>query len=572
MKQTAIMSIDSYKIGHKAQYPDGITKVYSNFTPRSNKHLNIPAKYKDDQIVWVGLQAFLYELNEIWNSTFFNVEWDSVSSELEQYAPFCGPNGVDKSHFKELHELGYLPIEIKSLAEGTVTTIGVPVLTITNTQDKFYWLPNFLETWMSAELWKAPTSATIARAYRKILNHYVEETGASTDFANWQLHDFSVRGMSGISDAAKSGLGHLLFSLGTDNLPAVNLVNQCYDGKSTFIGGSVPATEHSVMCSGGKDTEIETFRRLIKTYPSGVLSIVSDTWDFWKVVTEYASELKNDILARVPDELGLAKVVFRPDSGDPVEIICGKEIKAIPEKYASTIEEAKKYATDYIECLIASETPHGECGEMEATKIFSWCGKFYRATVELDWSRYDKQYYYVDGANCIDFVETELTPEERGAVECLAEIFGTTTNQKGFKTLNQRVGLIYGDSITPERADQILSRLAEKGYAADNIVFGIGSFTYQYNTRDTLGFAMKATCVKINGELTPIFKDPKTDSGTKKSAKGLLSVRLDENDRTILVDNVSESEEHGGLLNRVYLNGYIMNTHSFDSIRSRANK
>lgn len=244
--QTALTSIDSYKLSHAVQYPDGTTKVYSNFTPRSNTYFG-GRDILGDKIVWFGLQGFLMELKLIWDKTFFEQDIDTVASEYTDLViPFCGPNGFDATRIRELHKLGYLPLEIKALPEGSMVNIGVPVLTITNTLPNFYWLPNFLETWLSADLWKSSTSASTSAAYRKILEKYYVLTGANTDFIAWAGHDFSVRGMSGIVDAAKSGAGHLLSFTGTDNIPAVKYVIDCYDGAKTFIGGSVPATEHSV--------------------------------------------------------------------------------------------------------------------------------------------------------------------------------------------------------------------------------------------------------------------------------------------------------------------------------------
>lgn len=492
-KQTALSSLDSYKLGHADQYPPGTTKVYSNFTARTDRHFNVPEQYKDGKIVWFGLQGFLKELECIWENTFFSEDWEVIEKEaIELYAPFCGPNGFNTSRLKELWELGFLPLEIKSLPEGSLVPMNVPVLTITNTLPEFYWLPNFLEAWLSSELWKGSTSATISRVYRKIINKYAGLTGGNTDFINSQGHDFSVRGMSGIADAAKSGAGYLLWFTGTDNIPAVKYINDCYFGKETFVGGSVPATEHSVMCAGGKESEVDTFRRLIKTYPSGVLSIVSDTWDFWNVITNTAKELKVEIEARTNDQFGLGKVVFRPDSGDPVKIICGD-----PE-------------------------------------------------AEVD------------------------SPEFKGAVECLWEIFGGTYTLQGFKTLSQKVGLIYGDSITPQRAEEILARLMDKGFASDNIVFGIGSYTFQYNTRDTFGFAMKATYVEINGVGQEIFKDPKTDNGMKKSAKGLLAVVKDGSTGEFkLIDQVNKDQEANNQLKQVFFNGILSVEETFADIRSR---
>lgn len=491
-KQTALTSCDSYKLGHADQYPEGTTKVYSNFTPRSLNHLNVPSEYKDGKIVWFGLQGFLLELNDIWEETFFQTHPTEWKEDVALYAAFCGPNGFNVDRLHALCRLGYLPLEIKALPEGSRVPVGVPVLTITNTLPEFYWLPNFLETWISTELWKSSNSATISHVYRQIIEKYAKLTGTGREFIQWQGHDFSLRGMSGIVDGAKSGSGHLLSFTGTDNIPAVKLINDCYRGKETFVGGSVPATEHSVMCAGGKESEIETFRRLIKTYPKGILSIVSDTWDFWNVITNFAKELKVEIEARGTDEFGNGKVVFRPDSGDPVKIICG---------------------------------------DPEADRN---------------------------------------SPEFKGAVECLWEIFGGTHNMAGFKTISQKVGLIYGDSITPQRCEEILHNLAAKGFASDNVVFGIGSYTFQYQTRDTLGFAMKATYVENNGEGYAIFKDPKTDSGTKKSAIGLLAVVKDgtTGDFT-LVNNATKEQEASNQLRTVFLNGEILVNESFADIRSR---
>ena len=555
--QTALSSIDSYKLGHADQYPEGTTKVYSNFTPRSLKHLPVPYEYGTTQVVWFGLQAFLNDLQSVWQETFFDRPKAEVVAEfVELVGPFCGPRGFNQSRIEWLHDLGYLPIEIKSLPEGTLVPAGVPVLTITNTLPEAYWLPNFLETWLSADLWKSTTAATISYVYRKIIDRYAELTGGNKDFVMWQAHDFSSRGMSSIADAARTGAGHLLSFAGTDNVTAVQLVNDAYHGKETFVGGSVPATEHSTMTSSilveaerlrqaGVDednvmtqAELNVIKRLVtEVYPSGVVSVVSDSFDFWKVITEIALALKGEILNRVPDQLGLAKVVFRPDSGDPVKIICGHKYKVVED-------------IDYTyEMILASDEGY-----------------------EVVYNKMDDKYYqfetYDDGwSTSVEFKELQWY-EVKGAIECLWDTFGGTVNEKGFKTLNQRVGLIYGDSITLDRCNEILKLLAEKGFASDNVVFGIGSFTFQYNTRDTLGFAMKATYVEIDGKPYSIFKDPKTDSGTKKSARGLLQV-VQDGDTLKVNQDVSWDQEKQGLLRTVYRDGKIVVSETFADIRSR---
>jgi nicotinamide phosphoribosyltransferase len=437
--------------------------------------------------------------------------------------------------------------------------------------DSAYWLPNYLESWLSTELWKTTTSATMARVYRKIIDEYADLTGGSKEFVAFQGHDFSMRGMSGVADAAKSGAGHLLSFFGTDTLAAVEYINEHYHGESTFVGCSVPASEHSVMSTETKEEELEVFRRLIKMYPSGVVSLVSDTYDFFQVVTKFATILKDDILNRVPDSMGLAKVVFRPDSGDPVKIICGENIATLdlPEEDHSNLEMIGRWAEDDLRDRVANETEHGQPGDESPEDIFRVGNKYYKVKISIEWNRYDKQYYYMDESRVLSVEEVTLTPEQKGAVECLAEIFGTTTNDKGYKTLNQRVGLIYGDSITVERCEEILKQLKAKGFASDNIVFGIGSYTYQYQTRDTLGFAMKATYRVTNGKGVSIFKDPKTDNGTKKSAKGLLCVQKSTDGEYLLVDQVTLEDETHGELKTVFLNGKIIADDSIETIRNR---
>ena len=438
---------DGYKVDHKSQYPKGTELIYANWTPRKSRIKGV------DKVVFFGLQYFIKKyLQEVFDKDFFG---QSKVAAIEQYkrriSTYLGPDAITYEHIGDLHDLGYLPVEIKAIPEGMQVPIRMPMFTIKNTLPEFFWLTNFLETIMSCIIWMPCTSATMSLQYRKILNQYAIQTGGDLDFVSLQAHDFSFRGMAGLEAAMLSGAGHLLNFQGTDTIPAIDFLEQYYntDCEEEVIGVSVPATEHSVMCMGTQNEEIETFIRLIEeTYPKGIVSIVSDTWDFWKVITEFLPQLKNKILARN------GKVVIRPDSGDPVKIICGDE-EAVPG-----------------------------------------------------------------------------SPEYKGAVECLWEIFGGTTTKKGYKLLDEHIGLIYGDSITLDRCENICKQLEAKEFASTNLVFGIGSYTYQYVTRDTFGFAMKATYGEVNGKGRAIFKNPQTDDGTKISAKGLL--RLDGTETEVL--------------------------------------
>ena len=486
MKINPLNAIDFYKADHRNQYPPGTELVYSNFTPRSGGHA--PKHITGgEKVVFFGLQAFIQDfLIDTWNDQFFK---KTKSSIIRQYKrrmdSSLGVDVVDVSHIGDLHDLGYLPIEIRALKEGTLVPIKTPVFTIHNTIPEFFWLTNYLESAISASMWKPMTSATTAYQYRKMLNRWAEITGADSGFTKLQAHDFSFRGMSGMEDSAISGMGHLLSFIGTDTVLSIDAAEQFYDANSDseLVGVSVPATEHSVMCMGTKDDEIETFRRLIsELYSTGIVSIVSDTWDFWKVITEYLPLLKDEIVARD------GKVVIRPDSGDPVKIICGDPMAAFD------------------------------------------------------------------------------SPEYKGAVQCLWETFGGTETDLGYKVLDQHIGLIYGDSITLDRCEEIMTLLWEMRFASSNVVLGVGSFTYQYTTRDTYGMAMKATFGVVDGQEREIFKEPKTDSGTKKSARGLLYV---DPDTLKLEDQVSWEKAATGALEPVFANGKLLRRQTFSEIRHR---
>jgi nicotinamide phosphoribosyltransferase len=483
MKMNPFLMTDYYKVGHVFQYPEKTTLVYSNLTPRSSRFKEM------DEMVFFGLQYFMKEyLMGYFNENFFQQPKATIIAEYKRrIKTSLGADLPTYKHLEQLHDLGYLPVEIKALPEGSKVPMRVPCLTIVNTLPEYYWLTNFLETILSAIIWQPCTSATIAHQYRKLLNQYANETGIATEFVQWQGHDFSFRGMSSFESAVLSGMGHLLSFTGTDTIPAIDALEQYYDANADteLIGGSVAATEHSVMCSGSKDGELETFKRLItEVYPNGIVSIVSDTWDLWKVCTDYLTALKADVLNRD------GKVVIRPDSGDPVKIICGNP-------------------------------------------------------------------------------DAESAVERKGVVELLWDIFGGTITSKGYKLLDPHIGAIYGDSINLERAKAICDGLKAKGFATQ-VVFGIGSFTYQYNTRDTFGMAMKATYVEVNGEGREIYKSPVTDDGTKKSATGLLQVKK-QNGHFVLNDSVSWQEEQDSELITVFKNGTLIKEYSLAEIRQRLN-
>jgi nicotinamide phosphoribosyltransferase len=476
---------DGYKLDHRRQYAPGTEYVYSNFTARSVRDSTF------NKVIFFGLQGFLQEfLMEKAEKTFFSRNKDDVLDEyqklLEGYLGFDAAKAIGVEHISDLHDLGYIPLEFRALLEGTHVPIKVPMFTIENTLPEFFWLTNYFETLLSSTVWKMCRNATIALRYRKVFEKYAKETGADPSFIQWQGHDFSFRGMSGPEDAARAGSGHLLSFTGSDTIPCIPYLQRYYDATG-LIAGTVPATEHSVMCSGGKEGELATFSRLLDLYPSGIVSVVSDTWDLWEVLGQYLPKLKDKIMSRS------GKLVIRPDSGDPVKILCG-------------------------------DPNH-------PSQLGRW-----------------------------------------GVVETLWKTFGGTTTNGG-RVLDPHIGVIYGDSITLERQEQILSILKNKGFASSNVVLGIGSYTYQYSTRDEFGMAMKATWTLNNGKDTMLHKDPVTDNGTKKSAKGRIAVIRSSTKDLLMFDGLTKTrwEEFNKVneLQPVWRNGQFVRRQTLGDIRDR---
>lgn len=538
-----MLYIDAYKADHVSQYPKGTQFIYSNLTPRQSRIDGV------NEVVFYGLQYFIKEyLITQFNIGFFDAKKEDVIADYKRRMDsYLGADAVKTEHIEALHDLGYLPICIKAVPEGTRVPIGVPMLTIVNTKPEFYWLTNYIEVLISNVLWKPITSATIADIYYRNFLKYAEETGYDKSFIQWQGHDFSFRGMSGIEDALTSASAHLLSFTGSDTIPSVDFIERYYHGNCTkeLLAGSVPATEHSVMCAGGEVNELDTFKRLItETYPSGIVSIVSDSWDFFNVLNNILPTLKDEIMNRN------GRVVIRPDSGDPADIICGCYIQDLT-KHVESVDDMNTVA-DYGD-TIPYRFFSKHIGGNDASVIYRLYGRYYKA----------------GSLGSSDLKRVYPTSKELGAIETLYNTFGGRINNKGYIELDTHIGLIYGDSITIDRQLDILQRLKDKGFSANNLVLGIGSFTYEYVTRDTFGMAMKATYAVIDGKDIEIYKNPKTDSGFKKSAKGLLNVSFNEDGRLVLKDKCTAEEETTGCLRKVFQNGYMLVEDKFETIRER---
>lgn len=572
---------DSYKVSHIGFEIEGVQEIYSNFTARFDKYIaEMIGEGWDKHYVVFGTQYAMLEMQHLFRTGFFDRPKAEVMAEMkDMFIPYIGWNKYE--HFEALHDLGYLPIVVRALPEGTLAPVGCPFLTVRNTKPEFEWISNYLETLFSVLIWKPLTIATVARHYRLVTNKFALKTTASLVGTEWQNHDFHVRGASGWQSAAINGCAFLLSSCGTDNMPSLDYAERYYGStnKQGLLAGSVAAGEHSVttlgiltfaeaLKEGLAESELKYVEHVINRFATGIVSYVADSFDYWTLVDKLLPLLKEKIIQRE------GKFVVRGDSGDPVDVICGVDERAYPVIEAAYEDDFLQEAKELIAEDLREITPHGECGSDSHSLIFQWNGELYEVTATgFEWNRHDRQYYYLDSdAKSADFVHIKRDVEHKGTIERLWEIFGGTVNELGYKVLDEHIGMIYGDGITLERQRQILERLEAKGFASTNIVFGVGSYSLNLVSRDHLGMAIKATnaIVEVNGELVdkPIYKDPKTDS-TKKSARGLLHVETEGNRVVAWKDCVTRLEESQGALRVIYMEGKHYNLETLFTIRDR---
>lgn len=450
MEIFAPFAADWYKPGHKPMYNQNTKLILSNLTPRSDKNFAHYADKNARGVIVLGLRRMVMDsMVGMWKK-FFKMKREAAVKKFARMSKNAlGDAAPSAECWGELHDLGYLPVEIRALPEGILSPIGVPVYTVHNTLDKFFWVTNYIETVMSTESWKTITNATAAFQYKRVAMSYALATCDNVDHVNFQCHDFSLRGLSTVEDGYKSGIAHLASFTGTDNILAIEAVHEYYGiDDDQFVGGSIPATEHSVATTNisriVKDLE-EHFPHLagdvdglryvaekefLRTFiteivPEGFCSYVSDSYDYWSVLTRILPELKEEIMMRN------GRLVIRPDSSDPVKVVAGYNIVSEEE-----LENIKPYE---VEDLLVS-TKNGYFEPRYSLTTQTW----------------------VIDAECQQIPRHEAV----GSIQVLWEIFGGEVNSKGYKVLDSHIGMIYGDSITVKREIEILKRLKANGFAS----------------------------------------------------------------------------------------------------------
>lgn len=554
MRRTSmILMSDFYKQAHAEQYPEGITKLISYATARMTR---MPKEMLGDKLTVFGIQSYVKDfLIERFNETFFNVPLEEAMAEYEMVIGNTFPlQYVNTGKFEALHKLGYLPVEVGCLAEGTRVPIRsafelpegqcqVPFMYIVNTHPDFPWITEFLESVTSSEVWYPMAIANQAFYYRDIVNFWYDKTGVDPAARKSAISEFGFRGGKSSDAAIKASSAFLTSFNKTATIPAIKYMHDYYGDPLKEIGGGMISTEHSVMCSNfAVDGDEETFLKKLfgQLYPAGAVSVVMDTYDYWTNLQRCGvGELKEIIMNRP------GTVFFRGDSGDPVDIICGEKVR----HFAS----------------------------LDERKLSRCVDRLFFVEDEKCYYRFQK----VDGKDT--WIREAGTPVEvLGTVGLLAEMFGYTTNEKGYKVLDSHVRAIYGDSITPNRARQMYERLAEKGFAANNVALGAGSFSTQCAeakdgrllpfTRDSYGIAVKATwCQSENGDERQLFKNPKTDTGKfKKSQKGLIWVGYNENGEIIAKDGyTTDTIPAGNLLQPIFRDGKMIKETTLAEIRNK---
>lgn len=311
-----MLLIDFYKAVHAEMLPKGINKSVSYFTPRMSR-VN-----RWDKVVMFGLQAFIKKyLIEYFNENFFARSKSEVLAEYKRImdnALGVGVYNIKKIEY--LHDLGYLPIEIVAVPEGTLVPMHCPMFGITNTHDGFAWLPQSLESLISAEMWHPMIAATVGHTYREIVNKYYDETCEDDIPRARALGAFDFRGEECFESAVKAGAGWCMSFLNTATVPTIPYLEDIYgcDCSKEPVAFGSPSTEHSVMCSNyAVDGDEETLirRLLTEIYPNTSFSAVLDSYDYWNVVENILPKLKKEIM----EHNGC--MLVRGDSGDCVEVV-----------------------------------------------------------------------------------------------------------------------------------------------------------------------------------------------------------------------------------------------------------
>lgn len=317
-----LLLADGYKYAHHKLYYPGTSNIYSYLESRGGQF---------DETIFFGLQYFLKKY----------LAGPVITREYIEQAATLIPQVFGRDDVFDRHKFEYildkhqgrLPVRIKAVPEGTVVPVSNVLMIIENTDPACFWLSNFLET-LLMQVWYPCTVATLSREIRKIVTGYYQHTATAgaekgIDFV---LNDFGFRGASSLESAGIGAAAHLLSFSGSDTIAGSMMAKQYYHAQDMY-GKSVPATEHSVCTLLGEEGELEVFRHVLRTFPTGTVACVSDSFDIFRACSDYwGMELKQEILNRD------GVLVIRPDSGDPVFTLL-RVFDLLMQRFGYTVNE-----------------------------------------------------------------------------------------------------------------------------------------------------------------------------------------------------------------------------------------
>ena len=463
MQNNIVKKTDSYKYTHYRQYWPGTQFVYSYFESRNGALFN--------KTLWYGLQYYLKEYLAGQVVTKEKID----QAERRALKHFGSLNGTFNrpmwEHVLQMYS-GRLPILIKAVPEGTLVDVSNVLMSIQNTDPFCFQLTNHVESLLS-KVWYPSTVATLSKEIKKMVQDYTEWTCSSDALVPFTLHDFGLRGASSEESAALGGSAHLINFLGTDTGEGMDLAEEYYSANEDGLAYSVPATEHAIMTQKGPSGEEELMEYLLGLYsPEQIFAWVIDSFNYRRFIEIAGTKLKKIIDERI----GKGKIVFRPDSGDPVSV-----------------------------------------------------------SLEV--------------------------------IEGLSKYWGYKVNAKGYKELPSHIGILWGDGIDYQGIRNILFAFKNAGWAANNIIFGMGGALLQKPHRDTQRFAFKCSAQCRDGTWYDISKNPLDASKASKPGRLKLGRNSDGHFFTVK-DN---SEDYQDLLVPVFKDGVILKEYTFDEIRANSN-
>lgn len=365
-----IIDTDSYKVSHWRQYPEGTEYVSSYIEARSSRYAKALGE-GFDFAQFFGLQAFL---TECLSKPVTQDDIDLAELVFEMHGePF---NKEGWQYILDAHG-GRLPIEVRALPEGTVAKTSNALVEIINTDPKCFWLTSYVEPMLLRAVWYPTTVSTKSRVLKEVCRHFLDETADSADGLDFMLHDFGARGVSSMESSVLGGMAHLVNFSGTDTvmgmMGALGYYNPAFEAQLEANGGdakkamiavlhdmkargeplpafSVEASEHSTMTIKGREGEAEQVKALIDRAKTGrIVSIVSDSYDYFNAVEKMYGEAFRDDIIEAGRKGG--RVVIRPDSGDPVEVVV-RTLQILEQKFGATINsKGYKVLPSYIRVL-----------------------------------------------------------------------------------------------------------------------------------------------------------------------------------------------------------------------------